>query len=175
MHTLTDADIFQDPLFPEPASYNKRVTVKAIVVNDAEQLAFVTVSAHEYLLLVGGGADEDDLVKEVERECIEELSWRVQVEDEIGVVKEFRRRNAKEYETHYFFAKAIEPTHDDHRTASEKKNELSVVWIDKKDVLRMLEKQESQVRRGEVNFYNTAFNIIRDGMFIREWMKRFEK
>lgn len=172
MKTLTDTDIFKNPSFPEPTSYEKRVTVKVVVVNDDRQLAFVSVSAHEYLLLAGGGADDADLEKEAERECLEELSWRVRVEDEIAIMKEFRRRNAKEYETHCFFARAIDPTHEDRRTDSEKKNGLSVVWVDRDDVISMLEKQESQVKKGEVDFYNTAFNIIRDGMFVREWMSR---
>ncbi len=172
---LKDEDIFENPEFETPENFEKRITVKAIVKNNEGKFGFVTNPVHNFFLLAGGGAESDDLEKEIKRECDEEINFEVDVISEIGRTQDFRNRNKIEYETVCFFVKTIKESNTDTRTEDEKKNGLSVVWLDKNEVLEVFKKQEEKVKKGEVNFYNTAFNIIRDKIFFEEYLKSEDK
>ncbi len=172
--TLKDEDIFKNPEFETPESFEKRITVKAIVQNDEGKFGFITNPVHNFFLLAGGGAESNDLEKEVTRECDEEINFEVEVIKEIGRIHEFRNRSKKEYETVCFLVKTLKATIEDTRTEDEKKNELNVVWFEKDEILKILENQEEKVKNGEVEFYNTAFNIIRDKAFFEEYLKETE-
>ncbi len=172
LFTLRDEDIFREPEFPTPASYEKRVTVKAIVRNEAGLYGFVTNPVHDCILLAGGGAESPDLQKEVLRECDEELFCEVEVIGTIGTAHEFRNRNGVEYETACYVAKAVGEAHEDTRTDDEKKNGLYPVWLSGDEALQKMKMQEEKVRAREVAFYNTAFNIIRDLRFFEIFLSR---
>jgi len=169
--TLKDKDIFKNPEFNIPDNFEKRITVKAVIINDEGKFGFVTNPVHNFFLLAGGGAESDDLEKEIRRECIEEVNYKVEVLREIGKIHEFRNRNKKEYETVCFLVKAIKKTKEDLRTKDEIKNGLSVVWFDKDKIIKILKQQEIKVKNGEVDFYNTAFTIVRDKLFFEEYLK----
>ena len=172
LRTITDEDIFESPEFEKPNAFKKRTTVKAVVVNDEGKFGFVTNPIHGFYLLAGGGAESDDLEKEIKRECDEEINFEVEVLGEIGRIHEYRNRNAKEYETVCFAVKTIKKLPKDTRTEDEKKNDLHVVWFDKDKAIDILEKQVEKVKRGEVGFYNTAFNIVRDNIFFNEYINQ---
>ena len=172
LKTITDGDIFENPEFEEPRVFEKRTTVKAVVLNDEGKFGFVTSPTHGFCLLAGGGAESDNLEKEIKRECDEEINFEVEVFEEIGRVREYRNRNAMEYETVCFAVKAVKESPKDTRTEDEKKNGLSVVWFDKDKAIDILEKQLERIKAGEVGFYNTAFNIVRDKLFFDEYIKQ---
>ncbi len=170
--TLCDKDIFSNPEFPAPVNYKKRITVKAVVKDENGQFAFVTNDIHKLFLLPGGGAESNNLEEEIKRECLEEIFYEVEIIKEIGRIREFRNRDAIEHETVCFLAKAIKETHEDLRTNDEKNNNLSAVWFTPDKAQRILTEQVVRVKAGEVNFYNTAFNAIRDQIF---FMKIFSQ
>lgn len=172
LKTIRDDDIFDNPEFEKPDVFEKRITVKAVAINDDGKFGFMTNPVHGFYLLAGGGAESDDLEKEVRRECDEEINFEVEVLEEIGKVHEFRNRNAKEYETVCFAVKMIKELPEDTRTESEKKNGLSVVWLGKDEAIDILARQVEKVKKGEVGFYNTAFNIVRDGLFFNKYLKQ---
>ena len=117
-------------------------------------------------MLPGGGAESNDLEKEVEREALEEINYFVKIIKEVGKIEEFRNRNAKHYITTCFLAKTIKENEEDLRTEEEKKNGLIVQWFSYNEALKILSDQVEKVKNGEVEFYNTAFNIIRDNYFL---------
>ena len=171
LFTLTDKDIFPRPEFPKPDAYKKRMAVKAVVTSDEGKYAFVTNPVHGFILLPGGGAETEDLFKEIERECAEEIALEITVLKKIGIAHEIRNRDGKEYETVCFLAKAGKKLESDARTEDEKKNDLHVVWLDEKEALKILGEQQEKVNRGGVEFYNTAFNIVRDLRFFTEYLR----
>lgn len=163
--TLRDKDIFSNSEFSTPNNYGKRVTVKAIVKDEKGRFAFVTNQVHKLCLLAGGGAESNNLEEEIKRECLEEIFYEVEVIKEIGRIREFRDRDAKEYETICFLVKTIKETREDLRTDDEKNNNLSVVWFDSNEARKILAEQVVKVKAGEIDFYNTAFNVVRDQLF----------
>lgn len=170
MQTITDADIFQNPEFATRDTYEKRVTVKAIVENDCGEYAFVSNRVHGFILLPGGGAEGTDLEYEINRECEEELFYSVKNVQELFRVHEFRNRDAQESETVCFRARADKPSPEDTRTKDEKDNGMFVVWLTKEEAMKRLSAQKQKVANGEVRFYNTAFNIVRDYLFFSRFV-----
>ncbi|MEA2112579.1 MAG: NUDIX domain-containing protein [Patescibacteria group bacterium] len=166
LKVLRDSDIFKKPKHQEPDSYEDRQTVKIIVLNEKGEIALITNPIHNFFLLPGGGAESNDLEKEAEREALEEINYFVKVTKEIEKIEEFRNRNAKHYITTCFLAKTMKENDEDLRTEEEKKNGLLVQWFPYGEALKILNDQVKKVENGEVEFYNTAFNIIRDHFFV---------
>ncbi|MFC1720736.1 NUDIX domain-containing protein [Patescibacteria group bacterium] len=171
LFTLTDKDIFKNPEFSAPDEYEKRMTVKAVAINNEGKCGFVTNPVHGFYLLAGGGAESDDLEQEIKRECDEELDVEVEVIGKIGESQECRNRDKKECETTCFLVKVTGELKEDTRTEDEKCNGLCPVWLDEDEAVKILKEQKEKVKRGEVDFYNTAFNIIRDAKFFMEYLQ----
>ncbi len=171
LFTSTDKDIFQNPEFPVPLGYRKRVTVKSITVNDEGEYGFVTNPIHGFYLLAGGGAESDDLEAEIKRECDEELNVEIEVLNEIGMAHDYRNRGSREYETTCFSARVVGELAEDTRTEDEKKNGMHPVWICKDDATRIMSEQYEKIQRKEVAFYNTAFDMARDAKFFAEYLR----
>jgi hypothetical protein len=106
----------------------------------------------------------------IKRECAEEIGQKIEITGYLGAIHEFRDRDAKEYQTTCFTAKALTKIKKDLRTKEEVANGLKVVWVDQKKIKRIFSLQEKKIACGKINFYNTAFNIIRDGIFINKWL-----
>src|SRR3989339_1576761 len=168
---LKHSDIFPQGNIKKPKKYTDRKTVRAIILNKKDEIALVTNSIHKQFLLPGGGVESKNLKKEIIRECLEEINQEVEITKIIGRTKEFRDRDAKMYTTTCFFGYAIKKTKKDMRTESEIENGLRVVWVNRKRLQDIFKKQNNKVKNGKVNFYNIAFNIARDGIFINEWLK----
>jgi len=168
--TITDKDVFLEPAFEKPSVFEKRVTVKAIVMNKKGQIALVSNDVHGIYLLPGGGAETFNLENEITRECEEEIGYTVELIGRVGQTKEFRNREAKEYTTTCFVAVAGNKVHEDRRTIDERNNNLRVEWLDQEAVSQIFAKQKKALQKGDVKFYNTAFNILRDGLFLESYL-----
>jgi ADP-ribose pyrophosphatase YjhB (NUDIX family) len=169
LKTIKDADIFKNPEFKEPSSYDERETVKLIIENNKGEIALVTNPIHKLYLFPGGGAESSNLKKEAEREALEEINYHVEIKKELGKTEEFRNRDAKHYVTTFFFAKTVREGEGDSRTDEEKANGLKVCWFPQRQVFEILSQQAEKVKRGEVKYYNIAFNIVRDHFLLNHW------
>jgi ADP-ribose pyrophosphatase YjhB (NUDIX family) len=168
--TIRDEDVFENPKFMEPEIFKKRITVKAVVINDEGKFGFVTSPRHGFYLLAGGGAESDNLEKEIKRECGEEMNFEVNVLGEVGRVYEYRNRDAREGETICFAVKTIKELSEDTRTEDEKENDLQVVWFNKDESIKILHQQVEKIKNEKIKFYNTSFNIVRDDLLFSEYI-----
>lgn len=172
LETITDEIIFQKPEFASPEKYETRTTVKAIIKNDSGNIAVITNDVHGLYTLPGGGADSENLEEEINRESIEEINWDIKNIEELIRVKELRNRDAKEYETVCFTAEAKSFYDNDTRTDEEKKNNLRVEWLSEEKISDIFAKQYESLEKGEIGFYNTAFNVYRDYAFWKEYLSK---
>jgi ADP-ribose pyrophosphatase YjhB (NUDIX family) len=168
--TISDEDVFLKPVFAKPSVFQQRITVKAIVRNSEGKIALVTNDAHGIYLLPGGGAESGDLENEIKRECEEEIGYTVELEGTVGQTREFRSRAAKEYTTTCFIAETQGLLKKDIRTRDERDNGLRVEWIEPGAATRIFSKQTEAVQKGEIKFYNTAFSILRDELFLETYL-----
>ncbi|KKT61320.1 MAG: hypothetical protein UW55_C0033G0001 [Candidatus Giovannonibacteria bacterium GW2011_GWA2_44_26] len=169
---IQSSDVFPKSKLEKPSKYTERETVKAIVKNNKNEIALVTNSVHNLYSLPGGGAESDDLETEIIRECLEEINQEVKIIGTVGVIQEFRDRDAKEYINTCFEALALGEVVGDTRTEDEIKNGLRVEWVSKDRLKEIFAEQSKRVKNGEIGFYNTAFNILRDQEFIKEYFNR---
>lgn len=167
--TLKDKDIFPDKEVAEVSEWTPRRTVKIIIKNSEGKIALVTNPIHNCFLLPGGGIDEgEEIFAAADRESREEAKYSIKLFEMIGVIEEFRARDKKHYETYGVFAEALEEVTEDLRTEEEKKNQLTVVWLSKDEAEMKFTEQEELLRAGKIDFYNTAFNIVRDRILLKE-------
>lgn len=167
--TLKDKDIFPDKEVAEVSEWIPRRTVKIVIKNSYGKIALVTNPIHNCFLLPGGGIDEgEEIFNAADRESREEAKYSIKPIAMIGIIEEFRARDKKHYETYGVFAEALEEVTEDLRAEEEKKNQLTVVWLSKDEAERKFAEQEELLRRGMIDFYNTAFNIVRDYIFFKE-------
>ena len=170
--TLTDKDVFKIPGFSRPDAFEQRVTVKAVVRNFDGKFALVTNDVHGVYLLPGGGAESNDLENEISRECMEEIGCMIKLIGRVGQTREFRYREAKEYRTTCFTAEVTNLLTEDMRTSSERDNNLRVEWMELDSVRQIFIEQKKAVQKGDIKFYNTAFNILRDGLFFERYSEK---
>ena len=167
LKTLRDSDVFEKPEYDTPEEYQDRHTVKIIIKNQEGEIALVTNPIHKLFLLAGGGAESDDLKSEAIREALEETSYHIEILETFAEMEEFRNREAKHYLTTCFIAKAVERNNEDLRTEEEKKNGLKVKWFSLDEGKKLMHEQAERVKKNEIKFYNTAFNVMRDFEFIK--------
>lgn len=120
----------------------------------------------------GGINDKEDLWSAADRECREETRLSIIKREIIGVVKEYRARDGKLYETFGVTAYAFKNIPEDLRTDNEKNNGLVVGWRTINDVNKIFQNQYELLISGKIEFYNTGFNIARDKLFFDTAFKR---
>lgn len=169
---IKNKDIFSNSDFKKPEKYIKRNTVKAIIFNKQKKIALTTINRHNFYLLPGGEALSKNLKQEIKRECIEEINYTIDIFGIIGKTKEFRDRDKKLFITTCFWGKTIKKSLVDYRTEEEKINQQKVIWVDVKKLKSIFKRQIKIALQNKVDFYNATFNILRDGIFMEEWLKK---
>ncbi len=165
--TLRDKDIFADALDETNAVWTDRYTGKVVLFNLEGKIALVGNNANNFFLLPGGGLEDDESILDgIRRECREETGCEIEIQDALGVTEDFRSRDGKHCISFCYSAKVISYGVQ-MLTEGETKIGMYVKWLTLPEVLELFTMQEEKVRAGEVKFYNTCFNIMRDALFVR--------
>lgn len=156
--------------------FEDRLTGKAIVIDNEKKIALVGNSINYLFTLPGGGVEKNESIEEgVIRECREEIGCEVSILSEVGIIEDYRNRDKKHCISYCYIAKIIGRKNQPRFTKEEIKNGMFVKWMNLEYAIEILEKELGQVKKGEINFYNTAFNIARDYFFLIEAKKIIEK
>lgn len=168
--TFTQKDIFPEKEDDkEKINFEDRITGKAIVFDDDNNVALVGTKVNSFYLLPGGGIDPNESIKlGIVRECLEEIGCNVELQKAIGIIDDYRNRDKKHCINYCYVAKLVGEKGKLTLTEDEEKNGLHVIWISLDEAVKILEKEVGQLKRGEVTFYNTGFNILRDHLFLKE-------
>lgn len=169
--TLSDSDIFPQKNTAPVTEWKERKTVKILLANDQGELAFVTNPVHGFYLLPGGGVEiNEDTFTAANRECEEEVGYSILNPKILGSIEEWRARDGVRYNTICVVASVGTKITNDLRTDEEKKNGLIVQWLSISDAVSILKHQVVKLRSEGVVFYNTAFNIVRDEIFLEKYL-----
>lgn len=174
LRTFTQNDVFPEKEdYKEKINFEDRITGKAIVFDDNNNVALVGNKVNSFYLLPGGGVDRDESVEcGIIRECLEEVGYNVELKEAIGIIDDYRNRDKKHCINYCYSARIIDGKRKLTLTEDEKKNGLHVVWVPLDKAIKIMEKEVEQLKRGEVAFYNTGFNILRDHLFLKELKER---
>lgn len=170
LRIFTQKDIFPEKKDDkEKINFEDRVTGKAIVFDDDNNVALVGTKVNSFYLLPGGGIDQGESIEVgIIRECLEEIGCNVELKIPIGTIDDYRNRDRKHCINYCYTAKLIGHKGELTLTEDEKKNGLHVIWVPLDEAIKILEKEVGQLKRSEVTFYNTGFNILRDHLFLKE-------
>jgi 8-oxo-dGTP diphosphatase len=165
--TLRDKDLFPNTSEPSDIIWKDRPTGKVVLFNDQNLIALIGNKVNDFFLLPGGGIEGSETILDgVKRECQEETGCEIEIIQELGVTEDFRTRDRKHCISYGYTAKVISQG-----TPALTKSEIDigayVKWISISEAKELFMNQEERVKKGEVTFYNTCFNILRDSLFIR--------
>lgn len=164
---LHDKDIFPNAPDTAGAVWKDRLTGKVVLFNDKNEIALVSNKVTNLFLLPGGGIEDgEDIVEGTKRECREETGCEIDIVRELGITEDYRARDSRHCITYGYLAKALSQGPVS-LTKDESDIGFFVRWLSLDDSVQLFASQEEKVRRGEVEFYNTCFNIIRDSFFVR--------
>lgn len=165
--TLSDKDIFPNASDTTSIVWKDRPTGKVVLLNDKNEVVLVSNKVTNLFLLPGGGIEEgEDIVEGAKRECREETGYEIEIVRELGVTEDYRARDARHCISYGFIAKAFSQG-PILLAESEAGIGFFMQWVPLAEAIKIFSSQEEKVRRGEVKFYNTCFNIVRDSFFIR--------
>lgn len=174
--STTDKDVFKENKKQNYKLFETRKTGKAIILNKKNEIAMVGNTINNFFVFPGGGIEKKESIRKgIERECIEEVACKIQNLYLLGKTEEYRSRNKKHYINYCYVTKLVKNLKKTNQTEDERKNGMYVKWFKIKDAQKLLAKEVAQVEKGEVKFYNTAFNIVRDNAFIIEFVNRYER
>lgn len=164
---LHDRDIFPNASEPMDIVWKDRPTGKAVIFDEDGNIALIGNKVNHFFLLPGGGIDEgESIIDGVRRECQEETGCTVEILDELGMTEDFRSRDSKHCFSFGYSAKVVA-----HGTPNLTDGEADIGaymrWVPLPEAITLLAQQEERVRAGEVKFYNTCFNTIRDLLFLK--------
>ncbi len=167
---------YQRDIFPQmedtPCDFEDRVTGKSIITNERGGVALVGTAVNYIYTLPGGGVDAGESIEEgICREAKEETGYDTEWVRKIGVIDDFRNRDKKHCISYCALLKATSEVQELNLTDDEKKNGLHVKWFGLEDAKKVLSEENEQVKKGEISFYNTAFNVVRDYEFLKEYQK----
>lgn len=165
--SLRDKDIFPNTIDVVDAVFEDRLTGKIVLFNDEGRIALMGNAVNDFFILPGGGVENGESILDgIRRECREETGCEIEIQKALGVTEDFRSRDSKHCISFCYSAKVVSfgaPM----LTEGETKIGVYVKWFSLPEARELFALQEEKVKAGEVKFYNTCFNIMRDSFFIR--------
>ncbi len=172
---IRDRDIFPDAADVLNIVWKDRPTGKVVLLNEKGDVALISNKVNDFSLLPGGGIEENEPILDgIRRECREETGCEIEIQDALGITEDFRSRDNKHCISYGYSAKVTSygmPT----LTESEIDIGAYVKWLPLLEAAELLRLQEEKVRAGEVKFYNTCFNTIRDSLFLHRALELRQK
>jgi len=142
--------------------FEKRSTVRAVMVNEHSQIALIHATKQSYYKLPGGGIDTGESLHEaLVRECMEETGYRVRIIREIGEVVEVRRSIQRIQSSSGFIVRTEGLSKGLTLSAEEADAGFEVVWLPPQHALVAIRDNKS----GRVF---ARFVVARDGAILTE-------
>jgi ADP-ribose pyrophosphatase YjhB (NUDIX family) len=165
LKTVRQSDVF--PKLPNSdVLFEDRLTGKSIIVDNNHDIALVGTTVNYIYTLPGGGIDVNESIEEgIIREAKEETGCTVKLDSILGVIEDYRNRDKKHCISYCGLAHVIQKGEPE-LIEYEKKNGLHVKWVSVEEAFSILSEEIQRVREGKIDFYNTAYNIVRDYEFL---------
>lgn len=163
--TLTDKEVFPE-LFHDPKEWRERQTVKALIVDNNNNIALV--GNKWWRLLPGGGVEQNETHEEaVGREAMEEVGCNITDIQEFACTEDFRNKDGVHQITHFFTAK-LDGEKGEPTTTQDDEQGMKVDWLTLDEAINLLERE---VREIPPDRYNSHFNVRTHLAALREAKK----
>jgi len=151
----------QDSEIPSDLSHIEiREAVRVVLLDEQGLVPLLFVSKYNYHKLPGGGVDAgEDKFEALERECLEEVGCKIELEGEIGKIVEYRAEWEFLQTSYCYSAKIVEKGEPDF-TEKELSQGFQVVWMS-------LEQAIEVIASDKPTSYDGGFIQKRDLEFLR--------
>lgn len=145
----------------ELSDWQVRRAARGVVINNNGQVGLLHVQKLGYYKLPGGGIEHGESEKQAfVRECREELGAKVEIEQEIGQVIEYRQRFLLQQISFCYLAKVVGETFAPEYTEEELSEDFTIVWVSPQKALQL-------VSLGETSDYEGQYIEERDTCVLR--------
>ena len=129
---------------------------------NADRIALLFVSRHNYHKLPGGGIESGESVKEaLEREITEETGCKAEIEESLGSIRELGDDFGIKQISYCFIARVSECDKETSFTEKEKRQGFQLKWV-------TLDEAISLIGNDKPNNYEGRFIVRRDMEFLKK-------
>ncbi len=153
-------------LLPEQiAQLRRRQAARAVVFDDDKNVALLHVQKDNYYKLPGGGIEKDeDVITALKRECLEEIGCHIEVDQELGMVIEYREQYHMKQESFCFIAHTVGQKGTPTFSEKELRDQFKALWVPLAEAIRLATESNTEEYQGR-------FIIPRDLMLLQEAQK----
>lgn len=157
-------EICQDPNI-ECKKYTLRKAARALLFNDADEIAILHVAKHNYHKLPGGGIESgEDIPTALMREIKEETGAEAEIMKEHGTIIEYKNSTHTLQISYCFIAKTKGVLGKPQFTELEKSEEFALQWHSIDDAINLIKHDTPEV-------YHGKYIVERDLAFLLEYQK----
>ncbi len=154
----------------EVAEYETRTAVRAVVFDEENNIAVLSVSKKNYHKLPGGGVEEDeDNISALKRECREELGCDIKILGEVGQIIEYRKMFQLKQTSFCFLARVVGEKGAPIFTQEEIDDGFQIKWLSLAQAIKLLTPDESASIEGKL------YIVPRDKTFLEAAIKNNEQ
>lgn len=134
----------ENALEEEWQQYPVREAVRAVVIDENNQVALLHVTKHQFYKLPGGGVEKtEDYPQALQRECQEEIGCSVEVLGEVGSIIEYRKFCSLKQISFCYFARVLGEKGAPQFMADEIEDGFSPVWVPYEEAVALMTASEA--------------------------------
>ena len=149
LKTVSDKDIFGQKT-EGSFTFRHREATRAIVIDDMNRIGILFVSKKNYHKLPGGGMEDgEDQIAALEREVLEELGCRIEINSEVGQVNEYRDEHELFQESYCYIAYVNGKKGSPAFTNSEISGGFKIIWLPISEAIAKLKSDQPKSYEGK--------------------------
>lgn len=147
-------------------TFRLRKSARGVLFNEKNEVCLQFVSKHGYYKLPGGGVDAGESIKEaLQRELVEEVGCDSVIDDELGIVIEYRKRWDLLHISYGFITKVNGEIGAPSYEQGELDDGFESVWVSLPEAIALLKKHKVP------EHYEGTFIVERELAFLEEAYK----
>ncbi|MFA5954756.1 MAG: NUDIX domain-containing protein [Patescibacteria group bacterium] len=161
LKTIRDTDLMIDSLVP--TVFEERKAARAVVFDESNNVALLNVTAKHFHKLPGGGIEQgEDIEMALRREVLEEIGCAIENIRDLGIIEEYRNREALYQASYCFVADLVHEKGIPQLEDGEKADGFEPEWMSLEEAIETLQNELS------VEDYEGKFIVLRDLTFLKE-------
>jgi len=165
LQTIYEHDVIKQAKSDSKQKYILRQAARAVIFDKNNKIALLYVSKDNYHKLPGGGVKKDeDIIKALKRECLEEIGCNIKISKTIGKIVEYRDQFRQKQESTCYLAHVIGPKGTPALTKQETNWGFTTKWASLNQALKLLQQDKPTSYMGH-------FVIKRDARFLEKIIK----
>jgi len=161
--TIQEKDVYPASTELNPANFSTREAARAVVLDAKDQVYLLKVGKYGYHKLPGGGIEAgEDIAKGLERELMEEIGVKAEVQSEIGSIVEYRDQLKVKQTSYCFLTRQIGEQAPSSFDPGELAEDFEVI------IAKDIDEAIQIVSKGNPTSYDGPFIVLRDLFLLKQ-------